>query len=124
MRIDVKRRVDMKVKELCGLVGGTILTRSGGENEIECGCVCDLLSWVMAKGEPNCAWVTVQTHMNVIAVASLHDMACVICPEGMKPDADVLDKADEEGIAVISSPYTAYKVCCIMSAGGIKPERE
>ena len=62
--------------------------------------------------------------MNVIAVASLHDMACVICPEGMKPDADVLDKADEEGIAVISSPYTAYKVCCIMSAGGIKPERE
>ena len=64
MRIDVKRRIDMKVKELCGLVGGTILTRSGGENEIECGCVCDLLSWVMSRAKEGDAWLTVMGNIN------------------------------------------------------------
>lgn len=113
----------MKVNELTTLIDGTLMTTGGGENEIACGCTCDLLSWVMAKGENGCAWVTVQTHMNVIAVASLHDMACVICPEGMMPDETVIAKADEEEIAVISSPLTAYNICCIMHDNGIKPER-
>lgn len=114
---------NMKVCDLISKIEGTLLTREGGGNEIKCGCVCDLLSWVMAKGEEGCAWVTVQTHMNVIAVASLHDMACVICPEGMKPDSTTLAKADEEGIAVISSPMTAYRICSIMRDAGIVPER-
>ncbi len=114
----------MKAEELAGLIDGDIKTQGGRDNEILCGCTCDLLSWVMAKGVAGCAWITVQTHMNVIAVASLHDMACVICPEGMSPEPATVDKADEEGIAIISSPYTAYKICCIMNQHGIKPERD
>lgn len=49
----------MKVNELTTLIDGTLMTAGGGENEIACGCTCDLLSWVMAKGENGCAWVTV-----------------------------------------------------------------
>ncbi|MBQ3552647.1 MAG: AraC family transcriptional regulator [Clostridia bacterium] len=113
----------MTVKELCEKLGGKLLTQAGGDNDITCGCSCDLLSWVMAKGAPGCAWVTVQTHMNVIAVASLHDMACVICPEGLMPDENVLKKAEEEEIAVISSGDTGYAICCKMHEAGIMPER-
>ncbi|MDO4567558.1 MAG: AraC family transcriptional regulator [Clostridia bacterium] len=113
----------MKVSELALRISGEILTAGGADNEIKCGCVCDLLSWVMAKGEEGCAWVTVQTHMNVIAVAALHDMACVICPEGMKPDALVLKKAEDEGIAVVTSGMTAYGICSLMHDAGIAPER-
>lgn len=38
----------------------------------------------MAHGREHMAWVTVQTHMNVIAVATLHEMSCVIIPEGIR----------------------------------------
>jgi hypothetical protein len=40
----------MKAEELAVLIDGAIKTREGRDNEILCGCTCDLLSWVMAKG--------------------------------------------------------------------------
>ena len=109
----------MTVKELCALIDGVLVTKGGADNEITCGCCCDLLSWVMAKGSEGCGWVTVQTHMNVVAVASLHDMACIICPEDIEPEKPSVYKADDEGIAVVKSPLSSYKISGIMYSAGI-----
>ena len=57
--------------------------------------------------------------MNVIAVASLHDMSCVIIPEGIRMEDDVVEKADEEGICVLSSSLTAFDICGRLAAAGI-----
>ncbi len=97
----------MLVSELASLIGAENKTPQVADSEISCGYTCDLLSWVMAKGKAGCAWVTVQTHMNVVAVASLHDMACIICPEGIEPEEDSVNKAADEGIAVLKSPKTS-----------------
>ncbi len=76
--------------------------------EVTSGCVCDLLSVVMAKGDAGMAWITVQTHINVIAVASLHDFACVIVADGGAVEPEVLEKATEEGIPVLQSLLSEY----------------
>ena len=110
----------MKVSDLAGLIEATHLTGEFPEDkEILCGYVCDLLSWVMAHGEEGMAWVTVQTHLNVIAVAALADMACVILPEGITMEQDVLDKANAEEMCVLSSPLTAYEICGRLAGQGI-----
>jgi hypothetical protein len=88
--------------------------------EITGGVCCDLLSWVMAKGQGGMAWVTVQTHMNVVAVASLHEFSCIILPEGCSMAPDTLLKAQEEGIAVFGTKLSAYAVCCLLHAAGVK----
>lgn len=80
---------------------------------------CDLLSFVMAKGQPGMAWVTVQTHMNVVAVATLHEFSCIILPERCQMPGDVLQKAKDEGIAVFGSTLTGYQVCCLLHDAGI-----
>ncbi len=90
------------------------------DGEITDGCVCDLLSWVMARGEADMAWITVQTHLNVVAVACLHDFACIIIPEDIEVPKPTLDKANEEGMIMFSSSKTAYKLCCEMHALGIE----
>ncbi len=82
--------------------------------EVSNGCVCDLLSWVMAKGEEGMAWITVQTHLNVVAVACLHDFSCVIIPENIEVPQPTIDKANEEEIVIFSSDKTAYELCCEM----------
>ncbi len=87
--------------------------------EVSCGYTCDLLSWVMAHGAAGMAWVTVQTHMNVIAVASLMEMAVVIIPEGIEMETPSVEKAKEEGITVLESPLTAYEICARMAAKGL-----
>lgn len=76
------------------------------------GCyTCDLLSWVMSHGSPCDAWITVMSNINVVAVASLIDAGCVIMPEGIIASADVIDRANSEGITLYSSDMSAYELC-------------
>ncbi|MBQ3668590.1 MAG: AraC family transcriptional regulator [Clostridia bacterium] len=110
----------MTVNEVAQILGASIITKEADTaREVKGGYTCDLLSWVMAHGREGMAWTTVQTHMNVIAVASLHDMSCVIIPEGIHMENDVIEKADEEGICVLASELTAFEICGRLAAAGI-----
>ena len=110
----------MTVKELTELIEATDMTPDADKNaEVSCGYTCDLLSWVMAHGAAGMAWVTVQTHMNVIAVASLMEMAAVIIPEGIEMEAASLENAKDEGINVPQTPLTAYEICARLAKAGL-----
>ena len=111
----------MRLTDLSSLINARALVDMKDVREASCGYVCDLLSWVMAKGRQGMAWVTVQTHLNVIAVASLHEMACVILPDDIQMEEAVLNKAQEEGIAVYTSPLSAYEICGRLFAKGLAP---
>lgn len=83
---------------------------------VEC---CDLLSWVMANGKEDEAWITVQIHSNIIAVATLLDFSCIIVPENIEVDADVIDKASEEDVAVFSTALDAYGIFKVFHENGV-----
>ena len=110
----------MTVGELCQKPGFRMATACGGEERaISSAYICDLLSWVMSHGKEGTAWVTVQTHLNVIAVACLHEFACVIVPENIDIPAETLAKAEEEKMPVLQADMTAYGVGRVLSDGGI-----
>lgn len=110
----------MTVNEFVQKTGCKVLAGSAAlQNQISSAYVSDLLSWVMAHGKEGTAWVTVQTHLNVIAVACLHDFACIIVPENIAIPKDTLSKADEEGIPVLTCGITGYGICKELSAFGI-----
>jgi hypothetical protein len=68
----------------------------------------DLLSHVMGSAPAGSAWVTVMNNINVIAVASLVDVACIVVAAGMKPPGDVIARADEQEILIFSSPDPVF----------------
>ncbi len=110
----------MTVSQLMEILDADNLTPGASlSNEVSCGYVCDLLSWVMAHGAPKTAWVTVQTHLNVIAVAVLMEFACIILPEDIDMEEGSLQKAKSENIPVLKSSKTAYQLCGEMAAAGI-----
>ena len=110
----------MTVKEMTALIDAkNMVEGADGNREVSCGYTCDLLSWVMAHGAAGMAWVTVQTHMNVIAVASLMEMAAVIIPEGIEMEGPSLEKANDEGICVLQTGLTAYEICARLAAAGL-----
>ncbi|MBR1683573.1 MAG: AraC family transcriptional regulator [Clostridia bacterium] len=114
----------MTIQELIPLIEAVNKTPQADlGREVLCGYTCDLLSWVMGHGQEGMAWVTVQTHMNVIAVALLSDMACVIMPENIEMEQESLDKAQAEGMCVLMSPLSGYEICGRMHASGI-PDKE
>ena len=79
-------------------------------NEIKGGYVSDLLSDVMGFSQEGHAWVTLQTHKNVIAIASLKELACVILVKGNEPDEDMLEQAKEEEIPVLGTTEQTFEV--------------
>ena len=109
----------MHVSDFVTLTGGKVLTGEYEDREIVCGYTCDLLSHVMGKGQADMAWITVQAHMNVIAVAALMDFACVIIPEGLPVDETIVAKAAQEDIILVSSELTAFELVTLLSANGV-----
>jgi hypothetical protein len=110
----------MDIEKLMTVTGAKLLTtQTDTSRAVECGYCCDLLSWVMAHGKSGMAWITVQTHMNVVAVATLMDMAAVIVPEGIAVADEVVSKAAEEGVALLSSEKTAYELCGLLYGAGV-----
>ena len=115
----------MTIKELIPLIDAKVITPGADlSKEVLCGYTCDLLSWVMANGQEGMAWVTVQIHMNVIAVAALAEMACVVLPENIEMPAEILKKAADEGLRVLKSPLTAYTICGRMMEKGVPEKAE
>lgn len=80
-----------------------------------CGCYAgDLLSWVMSHAQYGDVWVTIMSNINVVAVASLTECACVIMAEGVMPDSEVLKVAEEKDITVFSDNRSTYELCCLV----------
>ena len=109
----------MTVKELTELHGFTALSLPAPEREIEGVYVGDLLSWVMGRASACNAWITIMSNINILAVATLSDVACVILTEGVTLDDSVRATAEEKGINVLSSSLTSYEAAVKLSSLGV-----
>jgi len=69
----------------------------------------DLLSWVMGHGETGNAWITVQAHSNIIAVAVLRELSCIVVAHGARLNEDALEQAAAEDIAVFYCDLSSYQ---------------
>lgn len=106
----------MKVSELAKKLNMEVVTNPGFEDRDVSGCyIGDLLSWVMGKAKPGDAWITIMSNMNIVAVATLTDAACIILCEGVMAESAVVDKANTEGIIILRSREDAYSLACRIS---------
>jgi predicted transcriptional regulator len=111
----------MLINDVCKKTEINVLAGDVGLNrEISGVYICDLLSWVMAHGKKGDAWITVQTHSNIIAVAALLELSCIIIPEGIEVEEETLKKADEEGIPVLQSALNSYELAKLLYSLGIE----
>ncbi len=56
-------------------------------------------------------WITLQWHGNIVAVAALLDLSAIIITEDAQPDAETINKANEEGITLLSTKKKSYEIC-------------
>jgi hypothetical protein len=74
------------------------------------GYASDLLSDVLAHAAKGQVWVTLQTHANVVAVASAKELAGIIIVQGRAPEEATLQKAKQERIPILVSSLSTYDV--------------
>ncbi|MBN2172649.1 MAG: serine kinase [Bacteroidales bacterium] len=101
----------MKVSELVEQLGLVVFSGNEGlGNKVSGGYVSDLLSDVMGHASASQVWITLQTHRNVLAIASLKDLAAVILVKNLQPDNETIKHSNEEKIPVLGTSSDTFEI--------------
>ena len=109
--VKIKFKTDMKVQELVDKLGLKVLAgKNGLDREID-GCyISDLLSDVMGNAQEGNIWITLQTHKNVMAVASLKEMSCIILVKDLGANEDTINQANEEELPILQTSLPTFEI--------------
>ena len=121
----------MRLDELVTALGLTVLTPAVSlEHAVSGGYCGDLLSDVLASAHPDDLWITIQRHVNIVAVAKVVGIPAILIGKGFVPHQDVIDKASAAGIAILSGPQPVFELAgrvyqqlCPDTNGGNTDER-
>jgi len=70
----------------------------------------DLLSCVMAGARKGNLWITLQAHLNIVAVAALNEVAAIVITENAQPDAASIEKANQQGVILLATSQPTYEI--------------
>lgn len=105
--VESREGENMKVNQILQL-SLELINDVNCEEEIRDVYIGDLLSVVMAHGKEGALWLTVQKHLNVVAVAELLDFAGIVFVQGSYPDEETIQKATELQIPLLVSSKDAF----------------
>jgi predicted transcriptional regulator len=101
----------MKVFEIVEKLGLTVYSGEKGlDREIAGGYVSDLLSDVMGNARDGEIWITLQVHQNVMAIASLKDLAAVILVNSLEPQENTVRHSNEENIPLLGTNLSTFEI--------------
>lgn len=110
----------MTVAELCKQLDLGVAAGEVGLDRTVDGCyIGDLLSLAMSHVDQDNVWITIQTNMNVVAVATLSEAGCVIIADGFSPDEAAAQKANAEEIPILTTSKSAYQLAAALADLGI-----
>ena len=110
----------MKVNEIKRILGAKQLCgEQRAEDECLAGCVCDLMSDVLAFSKEKMALLTGLTNPHVVRTAEMLDVVVIIFVRGKVPPQEVTELAQELEIAVLTTDYTLYEACGKLFAAGL-----
>lgn len=105
----------MKVKNLADSELFNAIALPQGDREIDGVYACDLLSWVMGRAKCDNAWITIMSNINILAVASLSDVSCIILAEGVTVEQEVIDTALDKEINILSTDMNIYNTAVYLN---------
>ncbi len=98
----------MNVSELVKQAGFAVFTK-GEDRAIESGYCGDFLSNIISRAPDACVWLTVMNNVNVAAVASLIDCACIVLCEGVEPDTPLYERGKQLGLWILGANENVYE---------------
>jgi predicted transcriptional regulator len=80
------------------------------DTEVTGGYSSDLMSDVIANGKKGNVWVTLQVHQNIVAVASVNDLAGIVLVKGREPEQEAIEMAEVEGMPILVTQLPTFEV--------------
>ncbi len=106
----------MTVRELSKMPQFKVVCMPDGDREILGGYAGDLLSWVMGRAAEGDAWITIMSNVNIVAVCTLADPACIILSENVSPDPEAKMRAEQQGVNILTTELDTFSACARIAA--------
>ena len=101
----------MRLRDILGEIPMKVRTENADlDREIKGGYISDLLSDVMANSKEGDLWVTLQVHQNIVAVATLNELAGVVIVNNREPEPEAIEKANKEGVSILVTPLSGFEL--------------
>ena len=94
------------------------------EEEVHSACGSDMMSDVLAYVKDQAVMLTGLVNAQVILTAEMMDMKCIVFVRSKRPSADMLELAEEHGIAVMTTAKRMYDACGILYSNGLRGNGE
>ncbi|MBN2693740.1 hypothetical protein JXR93_03675 [bacterium] len=112
----------MRLKKIIDLLEGNLLCGEERLNdEVEFAFASDLMSDVLTVADSEILLITGLANIQTIRTSEMSDISHVLLVRNKRVTQEMLSLAIENGIALIESPYSMFKVCGILYNLGIKP---
>lgn len=100
----------MTLDEIIKQLSLEILTENKDFNQVQVsgGYASDLLSCVMSGAKRGNLWLTLQAHVNIVAVAALLELSAVIISEDAQPDEATIQRANQQDVTLLSASQDTY----------------
>ena len=105
---------NMKLSEIVRELNLKVENIANQDATISSAYASDLLSDVMGNAKSGQVWITMQTHKNVAAIASLKDIPAVVIINNGKPEKDMIIHAKNENVAVLITDLPCYEFCAAL----------
>lgn len=114
MHLANRGEVVMTLEEISSKVNGSIAVDAPGASASSV-YVGDLLSDVMCHAGGKSVLVTVQNHLNTIAVATLVGASAVVICHSRPVSPDMAEGAKREGVGIVTTPLSQYEAALALS---------
>ena len=110
----------MTINTIKDLLGAEVLCGSESlGKDVHSACGSDMMSDVLAYVKDQAVLLTGLVNAQVIRTAEMMDMLCIVFVRSKKPSQDMIDLAEECGIAVLTTPMRMYDACGVLYSNGL-----
>jgi len=80
----------------------------------------DLMSDVLAFGQPGILLLTGLTNAQSVRTADIIEAKAIVYVRGKKPEPEGIELAKKKGIPILSTRYMMYKACGLLYSHGLR----
>lgn len=117
----MKGNPTMKVKELTEILEGTVVYGEDFlDRDVYTACGSDMMSDVLAFVKEQAVMLTGLVNPQVVRTAEMMDMKCIVFVRGKKPDAGMVELAEEREIVLIQTNLEMFTACGKLYEAGLR----
>ena len=111
----------MNLEQVIDLVNAKVVAGTSQKRKVDNGFCSDLMSDVLTIDTERMLLITGLANVQTIRTAEMADVQCILLVRNKKASAEMVRLAEENGMVLMETPFSMFKVAGMLYEFGLKP---